>query len=235
MALFRYLQLCRVILGDQDFATFNEDDLVRFINIARSQIAGQAECVRILGTLAVSGSSQVYPFTSINLGTNNGVQGALHVRQISYALGSGFVTIHPRAWPYFQTFVLGNVAPEPAAPNVWSQYAAGVNGSLYFNVLDAAYTCSCDTVCYPSDLATDEDVEAVPLQWTDAIPWFACSYALKTVGDKDRAEDMMKEYDGFMQRARGAATPAVLTFSYPQTGDPFLQNRLGLTQQRGQQ
>ncbi len=229
-----YLQRTRLLMQDQNFVIFNEEDLINFINMARGQIAGQSECVRVLAPLNVSGGTQQYNFSSIALSTT-GVQGVLHVRQINYTVASGQKPLHVRSWPYFQQYYLGQPVPTASEPNTWSQYGQGTLGSLYVNLLDADYVLTCDTVCYPANMTTDSSTEVIPYEWTDAVPYFAAYVAAQSVGDMDKAEKWSAEYEKFVARGRGYATPAVLPHSYAQGPDMVRDNRLGLQAQRGQQ
>ncbi len=232
--LFQYMQRTQLLLNDPSFARFNDTDLINYINMARGQIAGEAECIRVYATLAITAASQQYLFTSINTGNSvtTGIQGALHVRQISYAVASGQKILHSRPFPWFNTFVLSQPVPDAGPPSSWSQFGQGAAGSIFFNLLDGPYTATLDVVGYPNALADDAAVEALPYQWTDAIPFFAAYYASMTEGDEKRAEAMWKEWEKFVRRARGQATSEVLPENFAQSPDPFMGNRLGLPQGR---
>lgn len=229
MALDQYLQRTQLLLADPDFAKFNEGDLTSYVNMARGQIAGESECVRAYLTLAVSSATQQYPFSSINLGTyTTTVLGVLNVRQITYSVGTGQASLHPRSFPYFNTYILSQAAPDAGPPQQWSQFGQGANGTLFFNLLDNNYTCYLDAVCYPIPLVDDTTEEGIPYQWQDAVPFYAAYFASITIGNADKAGAMWGEYQKFMSRARAQATPAVLPSVYVGTPDPFMQNRLGL-------
>lgn len=233
MALDQYSIRTRLLLNDPSFEVYNDGDVTTYINIARGQIAGQAECCRVLGTLAVDGSTQQYPFSLIDLTlsgslTVSGIQGVLNVRQAAYSIASGQKNVFSRPFPWFNQYVLSQPVPDASFPQTWSQYGQASLGSVYINLLDTAYMLSLDCVCYPVDLTDDSTAEAIPYQFTDGIPFFAAYYASMTIGDKDRADAMFEEFGKFMARARSAASPAVLPGSFAQPADPFMQNRLGL-------
>lgn len=233
--LDQYLQRTQLLLADQSFEIFNPDDLTNFINMGRGQLAGEAECIRVYGDLSVDSTAQQYSFSSVTLtGFTSSVLGVLHVRQISYAIGQGQAALHSRTFPYFNTYILSQPLPTPTFPKVWSQYGQGTLGTLFFNVLDGPYALKLDTVCYPINLIDDTTPEALPYQFTDAVPFYAAYYAAMTVGAADAAKAWYDEYEKFVQRARAAATPGVLPTNFAQPPDPFVGNRLGL-QQKGQQ
>lgn len=235
MALDGYLQITQILLNDKSFEVFNESDLTSFVNIARGQIAGESECIRVNATLSVDDASQQYSFDSINLGTmTTSVLGTLNARQISYAIGSGQRVIHTRPFPYFNQYILGQTVPPAGAPSVWSQQGQGANGTIWINLLDGPYSLTLDVVGYPVPLVDNSTAEAIAYQWTDCVPWFSAYYAATVIGDKDRAEKFYNGYSNFMARARAAATPGVLPMSFAQPQDPFAQNRLGLAQRGAQ-
>lgn len=234
--LDQYMQRTQLLLNDPSFEMFNDGDLTNYINMARGQIAGEAECVRAYATLAVADTTQQYPFSSISLsGYTASVLGVLNVRQATYAIASGQKQMYSRPFPWFNSFILSQPVPVAGPPATWSQFGQGANGTLFINLVDQTYTLSLDTVCYPVPLVDDTTEEAIPYQWTDAVPFYAAYFAALTVGNKDQADAMWKEYEKFMGRSRGAATPSVLPTNFAQPPDPFINNRLGLQTGRGQQ
>jgi hypothetical protein len=66
--LNEYMQRTQLLLKDENFELVNDGDIVRFVNWARGQIAGQTECCRSMSTLQVTAPTQVYPFSSISFG-----------------------------------------------------------------------------------------------------------------------------------------------------------------------
>lgn len=232
--LFSYLQRARLLLKDMTFAQYNDFDLISYVNTARGQIAGEAECVRVYGSLAVTAPTQQYPFSAITFPAGTvGVAGPINVRMITYAIPgtspAGNVLITPREWEFFNTFVLSQAAPTPGAPNVWAQFGQGASGTIFLNLPDQAYTLSCDTVCYPDPLALDSDSEALPYLWTDAVPYFTAYLALLTAQQADAAKNMLDLYRLFAARARQFANPSVLGHQYEQAPDPQMASRLGIT------
>ena len=219
---------------------YSPTDLTDYINQARGQVAGEGECVRVLASLITTVGQRNYNFTALNTGTGNGVQGVVHVRRIAYAVGVGGQRwIPPRAWEWFDLFHLNNPVPPSGAPKVWAQYAQGIAGSFYLDPIpDIRYTLSADTVCYPIDLSSDTDVDAIPYFWTDAVPYYAAYLALLSAQSPARQADgnrMFERYTEFVTRARRFANPSVNRGSYEQTGSPTDQNKLNIQPARGQQ
>jgi len=222
---------------------YSTADLTAFINLARGQLAGEAECIRKIGTLATVAAQQPYDFSSINLGTASitGIQGVINVRRIAYATADGRKWIPPRAWEWFDIYDLNIPEPVPGVPKSWSQYAqgsaptgtgSGQGGSFYIAPPpDAIYTLSLDCTCYPIALVDDTTVEAIPYLWTDAVPFFAAYYALLSAQTQARradAEAYYNYYQTFVQRARESGNPSVGRWQYAQAKDPVQANKLGI-------
>lgn len=217
--------------------------------MARGQLAGEAECIRVIGTIQTSIGIRNYNFSSINIGTPSatGAAGVIHVRRISYNVASGQKWFAPRGWEYFDLYFLNNPVPVNGPPSEWSQYAQGssnigalsgaggafqATGSFYLDPPpDLAYVLNCDCVCYPIVLAADTDAEAIPYLFTDAVPYFAAYLALLSAQTSARqadAERLFSYYTTFLQRARHFSNPSVNRGMYQQEPDPTRINKLGL-------
>lgn len=234
--LIQYLQTARRLAGnDQMFARINDFDLRDWVNVARGQIAGEAKCIAVLGSLTVGPGIQQYPFSSITFpGGTAGVAGVLNVRLVKFAIGTGFRRVYVREWEFFDRFILCNPVPVPTFPREWAQYGQGAQGTLFINVPDTVYSLQVDTVCLPSPLTSDTDAEAVPALWTDAVPYYACYMAYQQLENKDKVDEFYERYQLFMARARNAATPDTLPHVWRQGPDLTIPNKLGLQQGRGQ-
>jgi hypothetical protein len=222
---------------------YSTTDLTSYINTARGQLAGEAECIRRIATIQTVIGQRNYNFSSLTIG-DAAVAGVIHVRRISYNVGQGARWFNPRPWEWFDLFYLNNPVPQNGPPKNWSQYgqgSAGTNatgggtmssGSFYIDPPpDIVYTLNCDCVCYPIALAQDADPEAIPYLWTDAVPFFAAYYALLSAQSPARQADasrMMERYAEFVKRARQSSNPSVNRTSYQQANDPTEIAKLGL-------
>lgn len=229
--LFSYMQRVQLLLGDVRQVTFNPQDLISYINTARGQIAGDAECVRRLGSLALTQGTQPYAFSAVTgLGTD--VKGPINVRNTWYGIGSGFTYVSPKSYEWYSVYYLDSPLAVQGPPDVWAQFGQGNSGTIYFGPTpDTAYTVQTDTVCTPVDLANDTTPEAIPVFWTDAVPFLAAWYALmnaQSMGSQADPDKMFGRYEAFRDRARKFANPSVLTGIYPQSADPAMANRLGM-------
>lgn len=218
-------------------------DIDSWINTARGQLAGEAECIRVIGTVSTVIGQRAYNFSSINTGAaaTTGVQGVIHVRRVSYNVGQGTQWMSPAAWEWFDLYHLNNPVPVAGPPATWSQYAqgsagtqtsSGATGSFYIDPPpDLVYTLNCDCVCYPIALVNDTTVEAIPYLWTDAVPFFAAYFAYlssQTGARQADADRMYNAYKEFLGRARQSANPSVNRFLFEQAGDPAQAAKMGI-------
>lgn len=216
-----------------------------WINQARGQVAGEGECIRRQGTLALAQGTNVYSFSSITI-SDAAVQGVINVRQMLIGLGTGNVWVTPRGFEWLEFYRLNNPVPQQSRPTDWSQYGIGAapapaqqadGGTLYVDPApDIPYTATLDCVCYPVTLVTDSTPEAIPYLFTDCVPYFAAYLALlsaQTGAREEQANRMFNRYTEFLNRARRFATPSVLPGMYPGGQDLTLQNKLGVQPARG--
>jgi hypothetical protein len=220
---------------------YSTADITSYINTARGQLAGEAKCVRYVGTINTVVGQAAYNFADINTGVSatNGIQGTIEINQISYGVGSGQIWMPSRSWEWFWLYHLNNAVPVQGPPAAWSQFGQGAapgstgsvsGGSFYIDPApDSVYALSLDCVCYPIALADDTTVESIPYLWTDAVPFFAAYYALLSSQTNSRvadAERMMNHYTKFVERARTASNPDQLRHLYSQAGDPVQAAKL---------
>lgn len=227
MALTAYLVQTRSLLqlpGDNSTSLYTDADLTRWINLARGQLAGDSESVRLQATLPTVNGTQVYAFSAFNTGVSatNGIQGVFNARMILRAVTGGKSILNAWPWEWFNQYFNTAINLANAAPTDWAQYGQGVGGSIYLSPIpDTVYTLTVDTVCYPIALVNDATVEAIPYPWTDCVPYFAAYLALLSAQMGARVSDAIqnfKMYEEFKQRARQYSTSTVLPYQYEQSG-----------------
>lgn len=214
---------------------YSESDLTGYINEARGQLAGTAECIRAAGLLVLTQSVIPYQFSDITGPAGAGIGQVIHVRNLWQMLGSGgYHYVSPRPYPWYAVYEANNplIQSQQGPPVVWAQYGQGVAGSLYISPApDQTYTCATDSVWLPTPLATDGDPEAIPYLWTDAVPFLAAWFALiasQTGARSAEADKMLERYGEFMTNARRSATPDILPDIWDQSPSLVRQNQLGI-------
>jgi hypothetical protein len=238
--------------GSASTGLVTDAQLTTWINMARGQIAGEGECIRLHGTIPTVAGQESYSFANINTGVSatNGIQGVINIRSLHYVIGGGQLWLTPRPWPWFSLFNRNSATPQPGQPKEWAQFSQGsapaagsvigsasVNGGSFYvsPVPDQVYTLSCNAVCYPIPMVLangDSDPEALPYFWTDAVPFFAAYWYLMSAQTNSRMADAANMYKGhyneFMDRARKQANAGVDRWIYDQAGDPAQGPKMGI-------
>ena len=236
MTLQDYLTATQRLLQNPAASTllYATADLTSYINSARSQLAGETECIRGYGSLALAYNTRSYAFSSISTGVT-GASNIFTSRGVTIGVANGQVWLRPRSFPYFQTYYINNPVPQLGRPTVYSQFGQGETGSLYFDpVPDAAYTAGIDCICVPDALVATTDVEAaVPYPYTDAVPFYAAYLAFLSAQRPGDAARMWDEYQKYASRGRQISNGPVVPSQFPQSRNPVRANQLGLQQGGG--
>lgn len=203
---------------------YSTSALTGYINTARGQLAGEAQCIRAMGTLATAATTGSYAFSAVTLPSGAGLQGLLAVRTIWLTSGTSLLRLQSIPFEQFSLYQMNYATPATGNPAKWAQFAQGASGSIYVYPIPAATGgLQLDCVCYPIALVDDTTVEAIPYLWTDAVPYFAAYLALlsaQTGARTSEADAMFKRYQMFVQRARRASTPDQLPWIYEQSPTP---------------
>ncbi len=218
----------------------------------RGQLAGESGCIRRNGSINTTTGVRNYSFSGIAL-SDASVSGALNVRRIQYAVGSGFKWISPRPWEWFELYSLNNPVPDSGPPLSWAQLKQGSagtgtvtnegagtisSGEFWLDPLpDFNYSLGLDCACYPAALVADSDPEAIPYEWTDAVPFGAAWMALLSSQTSMRmadAEKYLSYFRMYVQRARDASNPDVLKYQYEKQVNITLPNQVGIQPGKGQ-
>jgi hypothetical protein len=143
--------------------------------------------------------------------------------------------VRPRSFEWFGFYRLNNPQPISGYPTEWSQFGQGQSGTIFVDPLpDIPYTCPIDMVAAPENLVDDTTPEAIPVLWQFAVPFFAAWLAFQNLLRQADAQEMLKNYETMMARARAGANSSQLPGTYAQAPDPMENNRLGTQpQQRG--
>ncbi|HSS25269.1 MAG TPA: hypothetical protein VLL82_12915 [Mycobacterium sp.] len=237
MALDQYINQTRSLLNDVGGVEYTTPDLTNFINEARVQIAGASESIRQVALLALIAAEQTYPLSAFT-GLTTGTQGVLTVRKLSVLTPTEWTEVHNREWEWFWSNCLsGPVSFEEGTPNTFAQLQVGFGGILYFSPIPLTNAeARADVVCYPMNLDTDGDPEALQYPWTEAVQYYAAYLALLNAQRYADADSMLQRYDLFQTRATQMTTPTTLPGQYPgQGGAAIAGEARPITAQRGGQ
>lgn len=151
---------------------------------------------------------EIYDFADIPLDTFPGVDGIYNIRSISVIFANWRYSCLRYPFQQYQAYIRRYPQNYQYVPEVVSQVGQGKAGSLYmYPIANAAYQIEMDCICAPADLNTNDDPEALPEPWTDAVPFLACYYAYLELANLNSARFFKEEYDNFLSRYSAGARP----------------------------
>lgn len=151
---------------------------------------------------------EVYPFSQFNplVQATAGVDKIVQVNSVNTIWGTFRYTLIHKSFSAYQSYARTYTAGYYYIPTVWAQYGQGTNGSIYmYPIPNDSYQLEIDCFCLPITLNTSTDVEAIPAQWTDAVPFLAAYYAFLGSQRMADAQMMWQEFEKYMKRARQQA------------------------------
>ncbi len=149
----------------------------------------------------LSFAQEAYRFSDVPLQRFPGVDSVFAV--IEAAVIYANYRYVPPHYPYstYQAMVRQYPTQYYYVPTITSQIGDGAGGSYMFYPLPSqSYRCEWDCLCLPSDLQTDQDFEAIPKPWTDAIPYMAAHLAYLELQNANLARMYLELYDNFSHR-----------------------------------
>lgn len=121
---------------------------------------------------------EVYPFSDIDLSGNPGCEAVFFIRSLSVIYSNYRYSLPVYSFSDYQAKIRQYPYQYQYVPSFASQFGQGTNGSFYVYPLPSqTYQFELDCLCLPSDLTTNNDYEAIPQPWDDAVPYFAAHMA----------------------------------------------------------
>jgi hypothetical protein len=158
--------------------------------------------------LTLNPYQESYNFSDIPLQTYPGYSSVYGVRSVSLVYSSYRYSLPQYSWSTYQAMVRQYPNQYYYVPTMCSQFGQGSSGSIYFYPLPSQlYQLELDCYCFPQDLRTDQDVEAIPDPWTQAVGWLAVHYCYLELQNLNAAEYYRKLFEAQMPRYRSAASP----------------------------
>jgi len=229
MALNAYIQQVQRLLNDQIEATWNQYDIVAYINEARQQIALEGHCIRgVPQDLYTVVNQEVYDFSAINVAPFPGTLGVFSVGTIGLLWGTFQYVLRRVSFGKYQALVRNYSNTYQNIPAVAAQVGDGLNSSIYtYPIANDVYQMLWDCYFLPIPLVDDTTYEALPVPWQTAVQYYAAFKALSTihVGMQDGASlERMKladrwfaYYEKFMKRSRAMSQTNYVSNWYGRT------------------
>lgn len=161
---------------------------------------------------------EVYLYSTASTILQSQVPGAgqvFAVQTVAVSWGASKPVLQYAPWSAFQAYVRSLNIVSQNYPRLWSQYAQGVNGSVYLYPVPAqAAQMEWDCYCTPADLTSDASVDLIPYPWTEAVPYYACYQAYLNAQRRDDAQQMLADYQRYVVQGRTGTSPAIVPMFY---------------------
>ena len=238
MLLSQYLISTAQLLQDPQASSllYSTSDLTSYVNQARTFLAGDMECCRTNGTLALAAGTQSYSFSSITFPAANTYTAPVYLRNVLLTALTGAVsTVFARPYPWFALYNLNTSSPLSTVPKEWAQQGQGDQGTVYFYPLPAtAFTATIDIAAFPAPLVDDTTPDAIPNPFTLAVPYYAAYLAYLSAQRTQDAQGMYSLYRQYADQARTTVNGTVLAYQGAQPRDPAAAARFGQPKGGGQ-
>ena len=162
-----------------------------------------AAATATVGPLSLLNAGQEqYKFSDIDVSSAPGVASVYFVRSASIIYSNYRYSLPCYSFSTYQAKIRNYPAGHyQYVPTIMSQFGQGAGGSLFFFPLPSQpYQLELDCQCLPSDLETNQSVEALPEPWTDAVMYFAAHFAFLEMQNLNGAKGMLELYEKFAQR-----------------------------------
>ena len=143
-----------------------------------------------------------YPFSAVNLAPFPGYGSVYYVRSVSIIYANYRYSLPMYSFSTYQSMIRQYTASQyQYVPTFGSQFGQGTSGTLFlYPPPSQTYQMEWDCQCMPQDLNTDQDVEAIPDPWTDAVPYFAAHLAFLELQNGNAARQYHDLFDERVKR-----------------------------------
>lgn len=152
--------------------------------------------------MTLNEGQEEYKFSDIDVSSIPGVESVYFVRSASIIYSNYRYSLPSYAFSVYQSQIRNYPAGTyQYVPTFMSQFGQGVGGSLFFFPIPSqTYQLELDVQCIPSNLTTNQSVEALPEPWTDAVMYFAAHFFYLEAQNMNGAKGMLELYEKFAQR-----------------------------------
>ena len=214
MALTNYITQVQRLLHDSTGDLYAPQDVIAYINQARTRISAEGACIRSIVNLATQASTQTYNLSSISVASITGASYVLLIRKAAITSATAPARLDGRPWDWFFNYCI--CAPLAGTPTTWAQLTQGQAGQFYlWPTPVSSQILTLDAVIIPIELVDDSTVEAIPYPWTEAVQYYASYLAYMNAQRNADADRMYQLYTQRMQFARDVSTPSALPRNFP--------------------
>ncbi len=156
----------------------------------------------------VSQGQEVYPFSMVDLSAYPGVDSVYWIRKCSIIFSNSRYTTRVYSFSTYNAQIRTYPFQYQYTPFFCAQFGRGTKGSFYmYPQPSQAYQLEWDCQCLPSDLIDDNSPEALPMPFTDAVPYFAAHLGMTELQNYNAAQYFLGLFDQYMRRYQQYTQP----------------------------
>lgn len=189
------------------------------VDIADPTGSGAVVIANITPITQTLAQQEVYPFTWAPLASFPGVASIYAVKSISFIYMNYRYSIPVFDFSTYQAYV--RIYPQQYlyVPTCAAQYGQGTNGSLFmYPIPSFLYQMEWDCFCLPTDMFDDTDPEAIPLPWTECVPYFAAHLAFLEMQNLNAGAFYLQLFEKMMHDFSAYARPGRAVNPYGRWG-----------------
>jgi hypothetical protein len=185
------------------------------VTITDSTGSGATATVQVSPLSETQANREVYNFSDAVLSQFPGVKEILAVKSTSFIYANYRYSLPCYSFSTYQAMIRQYPNQYLYVPTMCAQFGQGTSGSLYmYPIPSTIYQFEWDCICLPDDLITDQDVEAIPRPWTDAVPYFAAHLCFLELQNLNAAQYYYNMYMQQLNIYSVAARPGRMTNPY---------------------
>lgn len=144
---------------------------------------------------------EVYPFSQVDLSAYPGVGSVYWIRRCSIIFSNWRYSCRVYSFTTYNAQIRTFPMQYRYAPFFAAQYGRGTSGSFFlYPQPSQAFQLEWDCQCIPADLTDDQSVEALPMPFTEAVPYFMAHLAYLELQDLNKAKFYLDLFDQFVHR-----------------------------------
>ncbi len=184
-------------------------------SITDSAGSGASVTLTVSNPNVLVAGQEVYKFSDVDLTAFPGVDSIFMIKSISILYSNYRYSLPVYAFSEYQAKLRRYPFSYQWVPTCATQFGQGADGSfMVYPIPSQAYQFELDCFCTPSDLTTNLSDEALPLPWTEAVPFGALYYAFLEIQNYNVAKFMNDQFDLFMNRYSTYARPGRMVNPY---------------------
>jgi hypothetical protein len=158
---------------------------------------------------------EIYQFSDLPLSQFPGVGEVFAVKSVSIIYANYRYSLPCYSFSVYQAMIRQYPRQYLYVPTVMGQYGQGTGGSLYmYPIPSSPYQMEFDCFCLPQSLVDDQSTEAIPMPWTETVPYFAAHMCYLELQNLNSAKFYLDLYDSLVHRYSNYARPGRMTNPY---------------------